>query len=263
MNKNEKRMVEILKQLSQEFSVAGVKAEFEAEGTRTEELMRLRDIALQANVDFTLKIGGGDAVRDMYDAKSVGIDHLLAPMVESPFALQKYLRSVDTVFSDEEKENIHFLINVETVGTVELFTEMLKIPEIKKLDGIVVGRGDLVESLGFARTEVDNEKSFHITQKIVTLSKEHGLETVVGGGISINSLPFLRNLPTGTLDRYETRKVCFSCPGALGEKASRGIELALEFELYWLSNKRNYYRAISVEDQSRIDTLEKRLAKKV
>lgn len=263
MNKNERKMVDLLKELKTNYSVPGVKAEFEAEGTRTEELMRLRDISLQAGVDFTLKIGGGDAIRDMYDARSVGVDHLLAPMIESPFALQKYLKSVQSVFPADERESMDFLINVETVGTVELFEEMLKIPEIDQLDGIVVGRGDLVESLGYPRTEVDNDKVFDLTLKILTLSKQKGLETIIGGGVSANSLSFLRKLPSGLLDRYETRKICFACPEALGESAVKGIELALEFELYWLSNKRNYYRAISLEDSKRIDVLEKRLGKQV
>lgn len=225
--------------------------------------MRLRDIALKADVDFTLKIGGGDAIRDMYDARSVGIDHLLAPMIESPFALQKYLRSVREVFPADEIESTHFLINVETVGTCELLEEMLSIPEIGQLDGIVVGRGDLVESLGHGRTEVDSEEVFELTAKILKAAKKRGLETIIGGGVSVNSLKFLNRLEKGTLDRFETRKICYACPDALGDSAVMGLELGLEFELYWLSNKRNYYRAISTEDHKRIDVLEKRIGKTI
>lgn len=263
MNKNERTMVQILKNLRDGFAVAGVKAEFEAEGTRTEELMRLKEISVESGVDLTLKIGGCEAIRDMYDARSIGVDHLLAPMVESPFALQKYLRAVDFVFPEDEREHVEFLINMETENTSKVFDEMLQIPEIKRLSGIVVGRGDLVESMSFDRKQVDNDRSFEITQSVLVKAKERGLLTVVGGGITVDSLNFLRRLPKGTLDRYETRKICFACPDALGEKAAQGIEMALEFELYWLSNKRNYYKAISEEDQKRITTLEQRLKKTV
>jgi hypothetical protein len=263
MNKLEQSMVDILKQLRDQHHVSGVKAEFEAEGTRTEELMRLKEISLGANVSLTLKIGGAEAVRDMYDARSIGVDHLLAPMVESPFQLQKYIRAVEDVFPADERKNIDFLINVETIGTTELFEEMLQIPEISKLHGIVVGRGDLVESMGYDRKAVDNDRSFEVTQKILTRAKEAGMTTVVGGGVSAASLDFLRRLAPGCLDRYETRKVCFDCPAALNDKADRGIEMALEFELYWLSNKRDYYRSIAEEDLKRISVLEQRLKKSV
>ncbi len=85
---------------------------------------------------------------------------------------------------------------------------------------------------------------------------------MVGGGVGLNSLEFLRNLGEGLLDAFETRKVCFACPKALDPKtAEAGIEYALKFELAWLSNKSNYYRTISLEDQKRIDSLEKKLPK--
>ena len=51
MNKTEKEMLEILINLRKSGAVA-VKAEFEAEGTRTEELLRMEgahDISLQIN----------------------------------------------------------------------------------------------------------------------------------------------------------------------------------------------------------------------
>lgn len=251
-------MVDILKELKEKYSAVGVKAEFEAEGTRTEELMRLKEVCLAAKVSLTLKIGGSEAVRDMYDARAVGVDYLVAPMVETPFALQKYLRAINVVFPQDEQEKIQFLINVETVQAVQNFADMLKIPEIKKLNGIVVGRVDLVGSMGLDRRSANSEKVFNITQDLLKKAKQQKMTCVVGGAISIDSLPFLRTLSEGLLDRYETRKICFLCPRALGEDAEKGIQKAVEFELLWLKNKQNYYKAIYEEDDKRITMLEER-----
>ncbi len=258
MNPMEFQMVDILKELKEEYAVAGVKAEFEAEGTRTEELMRLKEVCLASDVPLTLKIGGCEAIRDMYDARSIGVEYLVAPMIESPFALSKYLRDVDQVFPEDEQNEIDFLVNIETLKAARCFPEMLKIPEIGILDGIVVGRVDMVGSMGLDRKSVNSERLFEITVELLKAAKAQGLSCVVGGAIAVDSLPFLRRIPEGMIDRYETRKICFSCPEALGEKAAEGIHKAVGFELLWLKNKRDYYKNISREDEKRIAMLEER-----
>ncbi|MFH0926486.1 MAG: aldolase/citrate lyase family protein [bacterium] len=261
MNLTELKMVDILKKLKERYSVVGVKAEFEAEGTRTEELMRLKEICLAAKVTLTLKIGGCEAVRDMYDARAIGVDYLVAPMVETAFSLQKYLRAVNLVFPKDEQEKTDFLINIETETAMNNFEEMIKISEIKTLDGIVIGRVDFVGSMMLDRQAVNSEKVFNTTKELLIKAKAQNMSCVVGGAIAVDSLSFLRGLPKGTLDRYETRKICFQCPQALGKDAGKGIAKAVEFELYWLKNKRNYYKTISEEDDKRIAMLEERIKK--
>jgi 4-hydroxy-2-oxoheptanedioate aldolase len=259
MNRIEKKMVEVLSELKGKYSVVGVKAEFEAEGTRIEELMRLKEICQASQVSLTLKIGGCEAVRDMYDARAIGVKHLVAPMVETSFALKKYLRAIDIAIPEDEQNKIEFLINVETLQASENFDDMLKIPDIHKLNGIVVGRVDLVGSMGLDRKSVNTEKIFNITKDLLVKAKKYNMTTVIGGAIAVESLPFLREFAPGLLDRYETRKICFACPGGLGKDAEKGIHKAVEFELLWLQNKRNYYKAISQEDDKRIAMLEERV----
>jgi hypothetical protein len=258
MNPLESTMVELLRRMKGDHGLMAVKAEFEAEGTRTEELMRLKDIALAADVDLVLKIGGCDAVRDMHDARSIGIQHLVAPMVESSFALQKYLWAVEQNFPKDERDHIGFFVNVETVDTVEVLEELFTIPEIHLLEGIVLGRGDLVESMGLPRTAVDDDKILAIATGVLTRVKELGFTTVMGGGINLNSVGFLRALPQGCLDRFETRKICFNCQEALRGDTEAAIENALRFEFHWLENKHQFYKRISEEDDKRIGLLRKR-----
>lgn len=258
MNHLEKNMVQVLRELKDQYHVRGVKAEFEAEGTRLEEAHRLKDIALRAGMDLSLKIGGCEAIRDMRDAILLGAECVIAPMVESPFALTKFLKAISAVYPEEDHEATRFLINLETKTAFHNFQNMLDLPEIDQLDGIVIGRVDLTASLGKGRNEVNSRPIQDLALQAAGLAKEKGLEVVVGGGVTYQSLQFFQAFPIGHLDRFETRKIIFSCPEAL-TNPERAFDLAIQFELLWLRNKKRHYRRISKEDDDRLDMLKNRL----
>lgn len=257
MNTTEKRMVELLIELKERYHCAGVKAEFEAEGTRIEEAMRLKEVSMKAGLGLTLKIGGCEAMKDMFEATSLGVHHLVAPMVETPYALKKYLQAVKIVFSEELRQDMDFLINLETITACENFEAMLELPELDLLTGIVLGRVDLTGSLGMTRTDVNSERILQICLKAAAQAKARGLLVVVGGGVSVHSQPFFQSFPEGHLDRFETRKIVFQCPGALQNSEAAFLK-AVEFELLWLKNKKNYYGAIHREDDARLVMMEDR-----
>ncbi|NUM42517.1 MAG: citrate lyase beta subunit [Leptospiraceae bacterium] len=212
--------------------------------------------------EFRARVRGCEAIRDIHDARNLGVQSLVAPMVESSFALKKYINSIQTFFPKDESSRIQFLINIETIQAFQNLEEIVESSYFDALDGIVIGRGDLTESIGFERNQVNSDKVFQISVSILEKVKEKGKSAFIGGGVGIDSLEFLRKIPKGLLDGFETRKVCFACPDALNQDtAEEGIEGALKFELLWLSNKSIYYRAISLEDQNRIDTLSKKLPK--
>ena len=118
MNALEHRMVEALADLRENHHVSGVKAEFEAEGTRLEEALRLKEVVSQAGLGLTIKIGGCEAVRDMYEARVIGVQRVVGPMVESPHALRKYLAAVRLAFPADERDDVEFCVNIETVTGV-------------------------------------------------------------------------------------------------------------------------------------------------
>jgi len=261
MNLLEKKMVSVLKDLKDNHNVIGIKAEFEAEGTRMEESLRLKEVITRAGLDLAIKIGGCEAIRDMYESRVVGVNTIIAPMIESPFALKKYLSSIKFVFPQEERQDMKFMINIETVTGYKNFDEMLNLPEIKELTGIVIGRVDLTGSLGLKREDVNSSKIFEIISDLTQKAKSKGLECVVGGGVSAETIPFLKQLPENSIDRYETRKIIFKCPDAFAKGYDKGILKAVGFELMWLKNKRDFYGMIFKEDETRIQMLQNRYDK--
>lgn len=251
MNTIERQMVEILVDLKTRHHVIGVKAEFEAEGTRLEEAMRLKEVISAAQLGLTLKIGGCEAIRDMYEARILGVSRIVAPMVETPYALKNFLLQLSSHFQ-RMRGQIKFAINIETVTAWKNLDEMLALPQIKELDGVVIGRVDMSGSIGLNRDDVNGEDIFEITKDIVTKTYAKGLITAIGGGVSADTLSFLRRMPKNSINYYETRKVIFECPGALSGGSEEGILKAVYFELLWLKNKRDFYGTIFKEDEKEL-----------
>lgn len=261
MNGLEKRMVDALIDLRENHHVSGVKAEFEAEGTRMEEALRLKDVVSKAGLELTVKVGGCEALLDMYNARVIGVAHLVGPMVETPYSLKKFLGAVKLAYPPEERDQVKFLVNIETIDACRNFDRMLEIEEITELDGVVLGRVDLTGSMGKNREYVNSPEIAALAKDIFTKAKARNMECVIGGGVSKETVPFINQYLNGLVDRYETRKVIFECPGALSDGYDKGILKAVGFELLWLKNKRDYYKMIFEEDMHRITMLESRYNK--
>ena len=260
MNILEKKMAEILKKGVEEFGVIGTKAEFEAEGTRTDELLRLMEIANKTGAKVGLKIGGCEAIKDLYESKQLGVSYIIAPMVETPYALQKFINAKNLVYSEEEAKDTKFLFNCETKTTANNFEEMINIlkKNEKPLDGVVFGRVDYVGSLGLNRNNIESEAVTNEVLHISKLCKENDLEFVVGGAVSFDARENLKKFKSSHLSRFETRKIIFNSEALTLNSLETALKDAVQFELLWLTNKREYYSRMYKEDDKRIEMLQAR-----
>lgn len=262
MNQYEKRMLAILEEGKALYGFNSVKAEFEAEGTRTDELLRLLEIGRRAGLKVGIKIGGCEAIRDLIECKQYGVDYVIAPMVETPYALAKYGAAVSKVFADaDERADIGFLFNVETITTHQALAQMTPVAAKHGL-GMVFGRVDFAGSMGRDRDFCDSDEMTDMILAAAAAAAANDLPMVLGGAVSTDSIPSLRRVLQVRLDRFETRKVIFSAATAIDDcDLAKGLSLAMEFELLWLKNKRDYYLMIGREDEKRIGMMEARQQK--
>lgn len=257
MNPTERKMLDLLKKGRDQYGVVAVKAEFEAEGTRPDEFHRLLEIAHRADLKVALKIGGAEAVSDLFASKVYGVGYIIAPMVETPYALSKFIDAKKKTHGANE-EQTEFLINVETETTLQNLDQMVPLAREGGV-GLVFGRVDFTLSRGMPRGAINERSITHAVLKVAHACREADLDLVVGGSVSADAVEALREIQKVRLDRFETRKVIFDGAAVTNDAIFAGVANAVEFELLWLKNKRDYYQRIAEEDLPRIEMMEARM----
>lgn len=251
----EEKMIEVLKELKDEYNLYAIKAEFEAEGSRLDELIKLNEIIFKSGINLIIKIGGCEAVRDLDQCRLLGASGVMAPMIETPFAMKKYKGAAEKVYGND-MSLVEWIINAETKTCLEKIDDILEAGH-GMLQTVLVGRSDLSASMGIERSQIDGEEIFSATQKFATKAREHGLVVGFGGNIGISSIPFIINM-SKFVDRFETRKVVFNIFDD-EKQLIKGISKALEFEALYLKNKFEFYNRMANEDTQRIERLKKQL----
>ena len=181
-------------------------------------------------------------------------------MVETPYALQKFINARQIVYGKEEAEATEFLFNCETVTTFNNLQEISNICQKNKnyIDGIVFGRVDFVGSLGLSRNDIESDQVSNSVLKVSRECQKINLDFVVGGAVSFDAKENLKKFKECHLTRFETRKMIFESKALNLKGLEQALKDAVYFELLWLFNKREYYNNMYKEDDKRIQMLESR-----
>lgn len=259
MNTNEIKCVNILTDMVENDGLIGIKTSFEDEGALFNDVVKLKNICDNARIPITLKIGGPEAIRDLKDSILLGVDGVVAPMVESKFGLHKFLEAVKNNIPYSDIENLHLNINIETITAVNCIDMILDYENINMLNGITIGRVDLVSSMGKDREYVNNDEIYSMVKTIFTKVKQKNLKACIGGAISVDSYNFLERLNSeGLLDKFETRYAIYD-PSIALKNFGRALYNGQLFEYELLMNRRNYYMNFANQDNNRLGMMEKRI----
>jgi len=227
-----------------------IKISYEHEGALLNEIISMRYLTASIGLGLSIKIGGCEAKRDIVDCIDIGCDTIVAPMVDSSFALNKFLNSLNQYGYCREKG-----FNLETINAFNCLDELSR--DFSKLDFVTVGRVDFVRSLNKNITFVDTDEMFEMVKKVFIKARENNTKCYLGGAISIDSKDFIgKLLEEKLLDKFETRYVIFDCQVIDFNKLDELFYLANVFEVEWLKYINSKYTLLANKDLQRIKMLE-------
>jgi len=238
------KLITQLRKLKSKYSLEGIKAEFEAEGSSFNDVAMLRVICSKTKSKMFVKIGGVEAVNDVYNCLDLGIDGIIAPMVETKFGAKKF---IDIFKKLKLKKNPHLSINIETKTGISNLNEILRLSS-GTINNITIGRTDLSASY-FKPTITPNSK--FILKKINEISKmakKYNITTTIGGNVNFETVSIYSKIKKmkSIVNRIETRKVIL--PTNIFLKKNNALPEALKFEeLYILYKKEMLDLRISSE----------------
>lgn len=242
---NNQEINQLLTKLQRENFAVAVKTELSSEYIRDNDFHFLKTSAENSSLFFTVKTAGSEDEIGIYNAVKFGAENIVVPMVESYYAVEKFVNLVR-----KHSNNINIYLNIETITGYKNSDEILKAFS-QNIKGIVFGRSDFCSSLGLTCKDVDNDLILDYAKKLSCKVEKFNKQFFIGGRVSVNSIPFFKKIPY--LTGFETRKMIFKSDVLL-HNPQEAINNALEFEMLWLNSKtQNKF------DLERIEIIKRRL----
>ena len=252
----------ILKKLKG-LGVVGVKQSLEDEGASFDDIRIMRKITRNLKLKLNVKIGGCEAKNDIFFCKNIKTDSIVAPMVESEYALKKFIQC-----AGQKKKNL-LLINLETFQSIKNLKYIITSKYFKSIDGVVIGRSDLAGSMGFSKSFVNSKKIYSIVNKTfsnIRKLKKNKKILKMGGSITQNSKNFIQSLFSNKiLDYVETRNIEIKLSKKSINNFEKIIIESFKFEIEWLKyrikNNKNLPGNLANDYKKRINEIRLRLKK--
>lgn len=225
-----------------------LKGEFEAEGLSRDTVASEALFAAQLGLSYLVKIGGCEAKSDLRFLAQIGIRSVVAPMIESAFAMSKYMQMLDRDAFD------HVGVTIETETAVDRIEAILDAG--KWLTEVTVGRTDLTASYG--GNSVESPQTIAMVKRVAAAAKERGLALTMGGSVGRGTLELLQSDAElrAAVAAVETRKCVMPVERFLEEGS---LEAAFELECALLDRQQAVHGEIFHAATSRATQIRARL----
>ena len=228
--------------------VVGIKQSLEDEGAGFDDVTYMRKITKKNKLKLNVKIGGCEAKNDIFFCHTLNVDGIVAPMVESDYALKKFVQTVPKSF----KGNL--FINLESKNAFLNLNKIINSNEFRKLKGVVIGRSDLAGSYNLSKLKVNSNKIYEILCSNLKKIKKKNKLIKMGGSITIKSKKFISKLMNKNLiDRIETRNIELNLNNKVVNNLDIIIPIIFTFEMEWLRYKNKNFKLnkITKEDNNK------------
>jgi len=174
-----------LKELK-DFGLYALKTGTEVEDMNFSEIEFMRRISKDV-VPLHVKIGGPEARNDMRFLLSIRVDCIIAPMIESPYALKNFIKTLEEIKQQYEVP-CKAGINIETMTGYMQLDAILNSKYANHLCQITAARTDLSGSM---ELEPDHPRVIEICKEILVACKKKNFLTSVGGAIQPSIIEML------------------------------------------------------------------------
>ncbi len=224
-----------------------IKGEFEAEGLTREELASEALFAARNGLNYLVKISGAEAKSDIRYLANLGINAIVCPMIETEFAMKKYMEMLPARVFD------HIGVTIETLTSVANIKSIIQ--EGRKLTELTIGRTDLTASWG--GDSVESPKTIEMVKIAARAGRAANLKVTMGGSISRETRGLLQGDAElrDLIDYIETRKAVMSLEDFLQEST---LAHALQLEEVLLHRRAKEPQQTLQASNARLAALSKR-----
>ncbi|MBU4124583.1 MAG: hypothetical protein KKI14_03930 [Nanoarchaeota archaeon] len=160
----------------------GIKLSAEDQGAPFEFIDMVHKRIINGAVPLHVKIGGPDARNDIRTCLEMGVTGIIAPMVESPFGVHKFVTAVEEIAGENIAKQLFLSINLESLSAYEKVDDILMMKEINAIDEMVVGTSDLATSVGKPKSD---PVVLDIVEQMCMKFKKAGKIVRVGGLMTV------------------------------------------------------------------------------
>jgi len=207
-------------ELARPLGLQAFKLGTEEEGLSAQEVAFLAGLVPQ-DIGIMVKIGGPCARADLRLAAEVKATAVIAPMVESPFALMRFVEACTLDLGSRRQQTL-LAFNLETAQALAQLSTLLEHPSARELSFVNIGRSDLAASLGLT---ISDPKMHRIVAQAISQIAAHNLPVHVGGSVTRSSL--LPLLELASIAEFHTRFLAFT----VGPQVADAIDAALRLEV--------------------------------